>query len=71
MTVANAMQKARRGVRPGSLHDFFRLAFLARVAFRYNGISGLFDRPVMAELMVDDVLTCDGDSYVLLHELAV
>jgi hypothetical protein len=29
MTVANAMQKARRGIRPGFLHNFFRLPFIA------------------------------------------
>jgi hypothetical protein len=35
--VANPMQKARRGGRPGFFHSFFRLRFLARVAFLSNG----------------------------------
>src|SRR6266852_3039120 len=33
-SVANATQKARRGVRPGFSQDFFRLRFLARVTFQ-------------------------------------
>jgi hypothetical protein len=30
------MQKARRGVRPGFLHNLFGLSFLARVAIQSN-----------------------------------
>jgi len=36
MAVASAMQKARRDVRPGFSHSFFRLRFLPRVAFQRN-----------------------------------
>jgi hypothetical protein len=43
---ANPIQQARRGARPRFLHNFFRLSFLARVAFRQTGISGLLDEPV-------------------------
>jgi len=68
MTVANAMQKARRGVRPG-LIQILQIAVyrMSHVSLQRN--SGLFDRPVMAELMVDDVHTYYDDSYVLLHGL--
>jgi hypothetical protein len=39
------MKKARRDIRPGFLHDLFRLRFFARVAFQVNGFVGVFTPP--------------------------
>jgi branched-chain amino acid transport system ATP-binding protein len=65
MSVGGPTQKARRGLRPGLLHNFLRLLFLHESHFTASAISHCLKDPALPELLVDDVHTYYGDSYVL------